>query len=67
MGNDNHVVVSHEVFGFQGRVDGRVFVMKEPVVAAPKFQSFSLCIFSQVSQNITVKVRVDLLGGTNSQ
>jgi hypothetical protein len=26
--------------GFQGRVDGRVVVMKEPVVVAPKFRSF---------------------------
>jgi hypothetical protein len=33
--------------------------MKEPVVVAPKFQFFSSHIFSQASQNFTVKVRVD--------
>jgi hypothetical protein len=32
---------------------------KEPVVVVPKFQSFSSHIFSQASQNVTVKVRVD--------
>jgi hypothetical protein len=57
MGNDNHVVVSHKVCGFQGRVGG--LVMKEPVVVAPKFGPFSLHIFSQSPQNVTVKVRVD--------
>jgi hypothetical protein len=60
MGNDNHVVVvSQKLCGFQGRVCGRVVMMKEPVVVAPKFQSFSSHIFSQASQNVTVKVRVD--------
>jgi hypothetical protein len=34
-------------------------MMKEPVVVAPKFQSFLSHIFSQLSQNITVKVKVD--------
>jgi hypothetical protein len=34
-------------------------VMKEPVVVAPKFRSFSSHIFCQASQNVTVKVRVD--------
>jgi hypothetical protein len=34
-------------------------MMKEPVVVAPKFRSFSAPIFSQVSQDMTVKVRVD--------
>jgi hypothetical protein len=34
-------------------------MMKESVLVAPKFQSFSSQIFSQASQNITVKVRVD--------
>jgi hypothetical protein len=58
MGNDNHVVVSHNLCGFQGCVGGRVVVMKEPVVVVPKFRSFSPHIFSQASQNITVKVRV---------
>jgi hypothetical protein len=33
--------------------------MKEPVVVAPKFWSFSSHIFSQASQNFPVKVRVD--------
>jgi hypothetical protein len=33
--------------------------MMEPVVVAPKSQSFSSHIFSQASQNVTVKVRVD--------
>jgi hypothetical protein len=42
--------------GFQGCVGGCIVVMKEPVVVAPKFRSFSLHIFSQASQNITVKV-----------
>jgi hypothetical protein len=45
--------------GFQGRVGVHVFVMKEPVVVAPKFRSFSSHIFSKASQNIIVKVRVD--------
>jgi hypothetical protein len=40
-------------------VGGHVVVMKEPVVVAPKFWSFSSHIFPQASQNITVKVRVD--------
>jgi hypothetical protein len=56
MGNDNHVVVSHKLCGFQGRVGGCVVMMKEPVLVAPKFQSFSS---SEASQNVTVKVRVD--------
>jgi hypothetical protein len=59
MGNDNHVVVSHKLCGFQGRVGGRVVMVMEPVVVAPKFRSFSPHIFSQSSQNGTVKVRVD--------
>jgi hypothetical protein len=33
--------------------------MKEPVVVMPNFWSFSSRISSQVSQNVTVKVRVD--------
>jgi hypothetical protein len=33
--------------------------MKEQVVVAPNFRSFSSHIFSEASQNITVKVRVD--------
>jgi hypothetical protein len=44
--------------GFQERVGGRVFVLKERVVVAPKFRSFSSHIFLQASQNVTVKVRV---------
>jgi hypothetical protein len=64
MGNNNHVAVSHKLYGFQGRVGGRI-VMMEPVVVAPKFQSFSLHIFSQASQNVTVKVRVDHSVGMN--
>jgi hypothetical protein len=40
-------------------VGGRVVMMKEPVVVAQKFWCFLLHIFSQASQNITVKVRVD--------
>jgi hypothetical protein len=39
MGNDNYVVVSHKLCGFQGRVGGYI-VMKEPVAIAPKF-----CLF----------------------
>jgi hypothetical protein len=57
MGNDNYVVVSHKLCGFQGCVGGRVFMMKEPLVVAPKFRSFSLHIFSQASQNVTVEVK----------
>jgi hypothetical protein len=59
MGNDNPVVVGRKLCGFQGRVGGCVVVMKEPVVVVPKFWDFSSHIFSQVSQNLTVKVRVD--------
>jgi hypothetical protein len=33
--------------------------MKEPEVVARKFPYFSVQIFSQASQNVTVKVRVD--------
>jgi hypothetical protein len=40
MRNDSHIVVSHKVYGFQGRVDGHVVVMKEPAVVATEF-----CIF----------------------
>jgi hypothetical protein len=57
MGNDNHVV-SHKLCGFQGRVGGFIVMMKEPVLVAPEFWSFSLHIFSEVSQNITVKAIV---------
>jgi hypothetical protein len=39
--------------------------MKEPVVVAPKFQSFSSHIFSQASQNVTVEVRVGRSVRTN--
>jgi hypothetical protein len=59
MGNDNHVVVSYRLWGFQGYVGGRVVMMKEPVVVVPKFQSFSSHIFSQASHNVTVEVRVN--------
>jgi hypothetical protein len=59
MGNDNHVVVSHKLCVFQGCVGGCIVVMKEPVVVALKFRSFSSHITSQASQNVTVKVRVD--------
>jgi hypothetical protein len=34
-------------------------MMKKPVVVAPKFQSFSSHIFSQASENVTVKGIVD--------
>jgi hypothetical protein len=57
MGNDNQVVVSHKVFGFQGRVVGHIVVM-EPVVVVPKFQFFSAHFLSSISKH-TVKVRVD--------
>jgi hypothetical protein len=42
--------------------------MREPVVVAPKFRSFSPNIFSQASESVTVKV-IELtvvLEGTNS-
>jgi hypothetical protein len=59
MGNDNHVVLSHTLCGFRGRVGGRLVVMKESVVVASMFRSSSSHIFSQASQNVTVKVTVD--------
>jgi hypothetical protein len=68
MGNDNHAVVSHKLCGFQGRVGGRVVVMKEPVVVAPKFRGFRRTISlkgpktSQYKSELTV-----VLGGTNSR
>jgi hypothetical protein len=37
---------------------GHVVLLKEPVAVASKFRSFSSHIFSQVSQNITVHVKV---------
>jgi hypothetical protein len=52
MGNDNHVVVSLNSVVFSAAA------MKEPVLVAPKFQSFSLHILSQTSQYVTVKVKV---------
>jgi hypothetical protein len=58
MGYDNHDIVSHKFCGFQGRVGGGRVVVREPVVLAPKFRSFSHRIFSQASQNVTVKIRV---------
>jgi hypothetical protein len=57
MGNNNHVV-SHKLYAFYGRVAGHI-MMKEPIVVAPKFWSFSSHIFSQAPQNVTVKVGVD--------
>jgi hypothetical protein len=67
MGNDNHDVVSHKLCGFQGSVGGHVLLM-EPVVVMPEFRFFSSQIFSQASQNVTVKVElIIVLGGTNSQ
>jgi hypothetical protein len=59
MGNDNHVVASHKLCGFQGHMGWHVVMMKESVVVAPKFWSFLSHIFSQASQNFTVKVTVD--------
>jgi hypothetical protein len=59
MGNDNHVVVSHKLCGFQGCVGRHVVVTKDTVVVVLKFWSFLSHIFSQASQNVTVKVGVD--------
>jgi hypothetical protein len=56
MGYDNHVVVSHKLCFYQGCVGRRIVMMKESVVVAPEFGSFSSRIFSQVSQKVTVKV-----------
>jgi hypothetical protein len=39
-------------------VGRRVAVMKERVMVAPKFWFFSSHIFSQASQNVTVRVKV---------
>jgi hypothetical protein len=58
MGNDNQVVVSHKLSGFQRHVGMRT-VVTESVVVLPKFQSFLLHIFSQASPSVSVKVRVD--------
>jgi hypothetical protein len=44
MENNNHVVVSHKLFGFQGRVGGRVVVM------APKFGLFVAHFLSSTSK-----------------
>jgi hypothetical protein len=52
MGNDNHVVVSHKLCGFQGPVGGCVVVVKKPAVVAPTVRSFLSHIFSQASQNV---------------
>jgi hypothetical protein len=57
MGNDN-LVVSHKLCGFEGRVGGRVVVMKGRVVVAPKFWYFSSHIFSEVSQAYLVVMYV---------
>jgi hypothetical protein len=59
MGKDNSVFVTHKPYDFQGHVGGRVVLMKESVVAAPKFRSFTLHILFQSPQNVTVKVTVD--------
>jgi hypothetical protein len=59
MGNDNHVFLSCKLSGFQGCVDGRIVMMKEVVVVVQKFWSFSLHIFCEASQNVTVKVIVN--------
>jgi hypothetical protein len=40
-------------------VGGRVVMVKESVVVAPNFRSFTCHILSQGSQNVTVKVRVN--------
>jgi hypothetical protein len=63
MGNDNRIVVSHNLCGFQGCVGGRIVLMKEPVAVAPNFWSFLSHIFSQASKSeLTI-----VLGGTNSR
>jgi hypothetical protein len=59
MGNNNHVFHSHKLCGFQGCVGGCVVMMKELVVFVPKFRSFSSHVFSEVSQNVTVRIGVD--------
>jgi hypothetical protein len=67
MGNDNYIVISLKLCGFQGRVGRRVVVMKESVVVAPMFRLFSSHIFSQASQNVKVKAGLTVvLGGTKS-
>jgi hypothetical protein len=50
MGNANHVVASHKLCSFQGCMGGRVVVMKESVVVAPKFQVFVAHFLSSVSK-----------------
>jgi hypothetical protein len=37
MMNDNNVVVSHKLCGFQGRVGGRIVMMKEQCGACSNF------------------------------
>jgi hypothetical protein len=65
MGNNNHVVVSHKLCCFQGCVGEHVVIMKEPAAVVPKFRSLLSHIFSQASQNVTVKVTVDRSVGRN--
>jgi hypothetical protein len=57
MRNENHVVVSHKLCGFQECVGERVVMLKEQVVVVLKFRSFSSYIFSEASQNVTLKVK----------
>jgi hypothetical protein len=45
MGNDNRVVVSHKLCGFQKHVGGRFVVMKEPAVVAAKVLVFFIAHF----------------------
>jgi hypothetical protein len=60
MGNDNHVVFSQKLCGFQGRVCGRARCRDEEAsCCCAKASVFLWHIFSQASQNVTVNVRVD--------
>jgi hypothetical protein len=38
-------------------VGGRIVMMNEPVVVAPKFWCFSSHIFFQASQNVTIEAK----------
>jgi hypothetical protein len=58
MGNNNHVVVSHKLCGFQGHVGGHI-CHDGSSCGCTKVPVFSSHIFSQASQNVTVKVGVD--------
>jgi hypothetical protein len=68
MGNNNHVVISHKLCGFQGYVGEHVVLVKEPVVVVLKFGVF--CNTFPIKRLKTSQLKSELttvLGGTNSR